>query len=368
MALRRTLPALFAFALIVAACSGDSDDGDATDDAASVETTETTVPILAGSDADDADDDSAPEPTSLGEVEAPFPLTGESVGDAAAVDNPALAVKIDNAPPALPQAGINDADVVFEERVEGGLTRFLAIFHSRGADEVGPVRSARSTDIPILATLGQPLFAWSGANAAFAQLVRDSNVIDVGVEVAFDAYETRSDRDAPSNLFSSTEALYAAADGEGQPPRQMFRYRSDATVPPSARPIDGITIDYGATTAAFTWDESLSGWVRTQDGEPHVDADGDPIAPTNVVVRFVTYVDSGSVDANGNPVPEAQIQGQGDAWFLVDGQLIEGSWDQRARALPAQYLAQNGSFAQLDPGDTWVVLPEEGAVEVDEAG
>ncbi|MEO1064784.1 MAG: DUF3048 domain-containing protein [Actinomycetota bacterium] len=369
MAFRRTLLSLTAVALIAAACSGDSDDADVTDAGDAVVTTQTTVPILAGSDGDEAaDDDSAPEPTSLGEVDAPFPLTGAEVGDAAAVDNPALAVKIDNAPTALPQAGINDADVVFEERVEGGLTRFLAIYHSQSSDEVGPVRSARSTDIPVLATLGQPLFAWSGANAAFAQLVRDSNVIDVGVEVAFDAYETRDDRDAPSNLFSSTEALYAAADGQGQPPRQMFRYRADESFPPSARPIDGISIDYGATTATFTWDESLAGWVRTQDGEVHVDADGDPIAPTNVVVRFVNYIDSGSVDSNGNPVPEAQIQGQGDAWFLVDGQLIEGSWDQRARALPAQYLAQNGSFAQLDPGDTWVVLPQEGTVEVDEAG
>lgn len=369
MAFRRTLLSLTVVALLAAACSGDSDDADSLDDAA-VETTQTTEPaILRGSNAgEDAEDDQAPEPTSLGEVDAPFPLTGAEVGDATAVDNPALAVKIDNAPAALPQAGINDADVVFEERVEGGLTRFLAIYHSRGSDEIGPVRSARSTDIPVLATLGQPLFAWSGANAAFAELVRASNVIDVGVEVAFDAYETRDDRDPPSNLFSSTEALYAAADGEGQPPRQMFRYRTDDTLPPSARPIDGITIDYGATTATFTWDPSLSGWVRTQDGEVHVDADGDPIAPTNVVVRFVTYIDSGSVDGNGNPVPEAQIQGQGDAWFLVDGQLIEGSWDQRARALPAQYLAQNGSFAQLDPGDTWVVLPQEGSVEVDEAG
>ena len=368
MAFRRTLLSLLAIALVAAACSGDSDD-EATPDDVATATTQTTAPaILEGSDAGDADADEAPEPTSLGEVDTPFPLTGAAVGDAAAVANAALAVKIDNAPSALPQAGLNDADVVFEERVEGGLTRGLALYHSQSSDEVGPVRSARSTDIPILATLGQPLFAWSGANAAFADLVRASNVIDVGVEVAFDAYETRDDRDAPSNLFSSTEALYAAADGQGQPPRQMFRYRADSSVPPSARPIDGITIDYGATTASFTWDESVAGWLRTQDGEPHVDTDGEQVAPTNVVVRFVDYVDSGSVDANGNPVPEAQIQGQGDAWFLVDGQLIEGSWDQRARALPAQYLAQNGSFAQLDPGDTWVVLPEAGRVEIDEAG
>ncbi|MEM9035007.1 MAG: DUF3048 domain-containing protein [Actinomycetota bacterium] len=370
MRIRPLLATLLAVGLVAAGCSGDSDD-DAeagTDDAAVV--TSTTEVQLLGTETDQsgAEENGAPPPTELAEVAAPFPLTGAAVGDAAAVDRPALAVKIDNAPSALPQAGINDADVVFEERVEGGLTRLLAIFHSQDTDEVGPVRSARSTDIPILATLVQPLFAWSGANAAFAELVRQSNVVDVGVEAAFDAYEARDDRPQPSHLFSSTEALYAAADGQGVAPRQMFRYRADDSFPPSAREIEGITIDYGATTVTFTWDAGAGGWLRTQDGEPHLDTDGEQVAPTNVVVRFVTYVDSGSVDSNGNPVPEAQLQGLGDAWFLVDGRLIEGQWDQRARALPAQYLALNGSFAQLDPGNTWVVLPDEGAVQVDEVG
>lgn len=372
MPLRPLLVALLAVGLVAAGCSGDGgEDAEESSDDALSSTSTTALPLLdSGSDAADTDD-GAPPPTAFDDVAALFPLTGAATGEAASIDRPALAVKIDNAPSALPQAGINDADVVFEELVEGGLTRLLAIFHSQDSDEVGPVRSARSTDIPILATLVQPLFAWSGANAAFAELVRNSNVVDVGVEAAFDAYVARDDRPQPSHLFSTTEALYAAADGQGVAPRQMFRYRTDETLPPSAREIDGITIDYGATTVTFTWDDAVGGWLRTQNGEPHLDSDGEQVAPANVVVRFVAYIDSGSVDGNGNPVPEAQLQGLGDAWFLVDGHLIQGQWDQRARALPAQYLAQNGTFAQLDPGDTWVVLPDqavEGAVEVDEAG
>src|SRR4029078_2856885 len=99
------------------------------------------------------------------------PLTGLPRDPAAPV-RAALIVKIDNAPKARPQAGINDADIVVEEGVEGGVTRFATLFHSKDAASVGPVRSARSTDLLFAQQLGRPLFSYSGANAVFAELVR----------------------------------------------------------------------------------------------------------------------------------------------------------------------------------------------------
>ncbi len=337
----------------VAACTASEDPAPAASPPA---TAASPGPIL------EAEPERRPTPTALGEIVAAYPLTGQPVDDGHDPSRPALAVKIDNAPSALPQAGLEDADVVFEERVEGGLTRLLAVFHSRDAAEVGPVRSARSTDLPLLSTLGVPLFAWSGANAQFAELVRASNVIDVGIEAAFGAYESRDDeRPRPSHLFSSTSALYDAGDGRGEPPRELWRFAEPgAALASSARPITGVALDYGVTTVVFRWDAEAGGWARTQDGVAHVGADGEVLTPTNVVVRFVEYEDSGSVDANGVPVPEAVLAGAGDAWFLVDGHLVEGRWDQRTPSLPAEYLTLEGSFAELDPGSTWVVLPEVG--------
>src|SRR3954447_24430975 len=99
------------------------------------------------------------------------PLTGLPRDPAAPV-RAALIVKIDNAPKARPQAGVNDADIVVEEGVEGGVTRFATLFHSKDAASVGPVRSARSTDLLFAQQLGRPLFSYSGANAVFADLVR----------------------------------------------------------------------------------------------------------------------------------------------------------------------------------------------------
>ncbi|HET9769741.1 MAG TPA: DUF3048 domain-containing protein, partial [Acidimicrobiia bacterium] len=101
---------------------------------------------------------------------AASPLTGLPM-DIKRSKRPALVVKIDNAPKARPQVGLNQADVVFEEGVEGGITRFAALFHSEESKPVGPVRSARTTDIKLLSALRHPLFAYSGANATFQRYI-----------------------------------------------------------------------------------------------------------------------------------------------------------------------------------------------------
>jgi hypothetical protein len=134
------------------------------------------------------------------------PLTGVAGGDAAKLARPALITKIDNAPNGRPQAGINQADVVFEEGVEGGITRLAVVFHSQDADEVGPVRSARTTDILIASALNKPLFAWSGSNADFVKLVRAAPLVDVGVDVKGGAYFYNVGRGATVDQ----EALLAA--------------------------------------------------------------------------------------------------------------------------------------------------------------
>src|SRR5207237_3959294 len=118
---------------------------------------------------------------------AAAPLTGLPM-DIVRARRPVLVVKIDNAPKARPQIGLNQADVVFEEGVEGGITRFAALFHSEMSKPVGPVRSARSTDIKIVSALHHPLFAYSGANALFKQYVHDAPLVDVGVDNYADRY------------------------------------------------------------------------------------------------------------------------------------------------------------------------------------
>ena len=108
------------------------------------------------------------------------------------LERPALAVKIDNVTRAHPQSGVNVADVVYEEIVEGGVTRLVALFQSSSADMVGPVRSARTSDPPLLAGFDHPLFAYSGANRGTRTELAESTITDVGYDTLYNEWYTEN--------------------------------------------------------------------------------------------------------------------------------------------------------------------------------
>jgi hypothetical protein len=296
------------------------------------------------------------------------PLTGLPVpdpADIAALARPALVVKLDNVEPkARRQAGLNAADVVFEERVEGSVTRLLAVFHSTDAEPVGPVRSARTSDLAIVGELNRPYFAWSGANDFFAERVRNAPLTDVGVDRARDHYRRDGDRPAPSNLMlKSTAALreLPATDGAAPPP-QLFTYRPEGAAPAHLEAVGTVTVSYGtsAGSAPVTYTWNGTGWARTQKGTPHVDADGVQVAPANVIVQFTRYVSSGVNDQFGVPIPEAELVGSGDAWVLTGGGLVVARWEKTSESAPTTYTDVEGNPVGLSPGRTWVALPQPG--------
>jgi hypothetical protein len=304
-----------------------------------------------------------------------WPLTGVPIEGPDArrlARRPALVVKIDNGDPssgspgARPQAGVNAADVVFEEMVEGSVTRWAAVFHSADADPVGPVRSARTTDLLIMSSLERPLFAWSGANAGVVAQVAESPLVDVGYDAAPDRYTRAGDRVAPYNLFTSTPALRGAAPDERRPPPTLFDYRGRRAGPPDGREIGGVHIVFGdgpgSAPVDFKWDGS--GWARLQRGTPHLDVDGTQIAPPNVIVRFAPYREVQCCDAAGFPIVEAELEGEGRAWILTGGVLIDGRWSQPDLAEPAVFTNRRGRPVPLAPGPTWVAIAPPGTAEV----
>ncbi|MGY6500592.1 MAG: DUF3048 domain-containing protein [Acidimicrobiales bacterium] len=269
---------------------------------------------------------------------------------------PILVVKIDNVSGARPQQGIDVADIVIEEKVESGLTRLAALFQSTGSDPVGPIRSARTSDVHLLANLGSPLFAYSGANAGVGASVFGSTLVDVGASTNNSLYYRESSRRAPHNLYSNTSRLWGAV-GDGSPPRSLFTFRSDGDpIGAGARAAQGVDVTYGSARASFTWDAGLGGWARSQDGRPHTVAGGAQIAPANVVVRFTDYVPS-PADARS---PEAVVTGSGELWVLTDGQVVVGRWEQPSLTAPTRWLDANGDPIRLTPGRTWILLPSPG--------
>lgn len=260
----------------------------------------------------------------------------------------AIVVKIDNSSKARPQAGLDVADVVIEQEVEGGLTRFAAIFQTSAPDRIGPVRSARSTDISFLSALGRPGLAYSGANEVFDTLILRQERVRNYSASRFGGYWRDNNRRAPSNLYTG-----------------MSQFSTDAPAPPawfhfSAGPVErGVPVTsfearFPATTITWTWNGSA--WQRAQDGRPHTAESGAVLDAANVVVAQVGVVDSGLKDPTGAIVPEFVWAGEGPVSVFTNGRRIDGRWIRPSLGEPAVLVDGAGAIIELTPGVTWVEL------------
>jgi hypothetical protein len=294
-------------------------------------------------------------------TEAPpvYPLTGLPAGDGGRAARPALSVKVDNTRAARPQAGLNDADLVHEELVEGGLTRLLVTYHSRDAAEVVPVRSVRPVDGPLLRQFGGGLFGFSGGAAGVLERVRrSSGATFLGPGQAPAAYRRVAGRPAPYNLATGTGALYEAGRRAGAGLRPPPPFLGFAGQPPAGgRQVARVGLRFSPSSrAAWRWDAAAGRFVREQDGAQHRLADGRPVTTDNVVVlRVVIRLDENR-DVLGNRTPDPVVVGRGQAWLLRDGRVVAGTWRRTAIDQPLRLLGQDGTPLPLRPGRTWVEL------------
>ena len=309
------------------------------------------------------------KPVSDQEREFLAPFRGTPI-DSTELYSPPLALKIDNAPTALPQQGLQDADIVFEELVEGGLTRFLAIFHSQIPASVGPIRSGRSTDIPLLMPFDGALFGWSGSNWAFRKLLDTVAITDVGLYRNPSHYWRQTERISPSNLWVRASQLFnkEAHDPHSSEPLWPYELPEETTSGPS-REIKGVKVDWGSTKVEHLWDAARSGWARSQNDDPHVvlDLKGEQheLAPENLIIQFTKYVLTNEEDVNGARIPLGLVsEGSGTALILKDGGLIEGRWIKANVTVHTDFFDNQGRLIAMSPGSTWVLLAPRDSVEI----
>jgi hypothetical protein len=343
-------------ALVVAACSGGSKAAEPSTTATTPASTTTTSTSTTSTTV---------APTTTTAPVARYALTGLPVDNPATQNRPALVIKIDNHPEARPQTGLNQADVVYEEMVEG-ITRFFAVFQSTDSTPVGPVRSARTTDVNIVAALSKPLFAWSGGNPTVQRQIGAADLTDVGFNVADKTGGYHRDnrtkaKGVEHTLYADTPSLFALAPAGQGAPAPLFTFRPDGTPSPVGDPTAGVKLHLDGTQAQFAWDPATGTWLRDENGSPHQDYDGVQIAPANVIVQFVSYVGVPGVGQS----QQAVTVGEGEAWILTDGKLVKGKWTRPDPKQPAVYTDANGTPVNLTPGRTWIELPQPGdAVEI----
>ncbi|MCC7076441.1 MAG: DUF3048 domain-containing protein [Acidimicrobiia bacterium] len=286
------------------------------------------------------------------------PLTGAPPAPGVSLTRRPVAIKVDNAPRAQPQAGLDAADLVYEEVVEGGLTRFMAVFQSQDADPVGPVRSVRPVDIDLARWLVDPVLVFSGGAGVVIEDVERSGLTWFDENDTAVLWEDPARR-APHDLVTSTGAVYAALGGavEGPPP-DLATF--DETAPPGS-PASAATIPF-SETEEVTWHQvpATGRWVRLRDGAPQILVSGAPLEVDNLVVQSVRFVPTGIFDAAGNPSPAWEVVGSGRLFVVRDGVVVEGSWSRPTPSEPTRLLDAAGTPIPLRPGRTWwSLLPDD---------
>lgn len=307
-----------------------------------------------------------PPPAPLGPPLTLWPLTGLERGSA--LDHPALAVKVDNSTQARPQTGLGAADLVWEEVVEGGITRFVAVYHSTLPAEIGPVRSVRPMDAAIAAPL-HGLLAFSGGQPAFVE-----EVADAGLQVLSEAdgaagFYRVDGLAAPHDVHVDPLALVAQADPRHvAPPTAQFEIAGTGNAPTAvtAGTIAGrVALQLsGVSRPSWSWSAPEGRWLRAEDTAPAVDADGTPLGATNVVVLRTETVDTGTVDPAGNPVPETVLLGSGEALVATGGHTLAVTWVKKAADERLVLRGPDGNPVRLAPGSTWVELVPTGTGSV----
>lgn len=330
--------------VLTAACSGDDDDS-VDDGTASGEPGETTTTTI--------------DPSLVA------PLTGLVQADAASLNRSALVVKIDNVEEARPQAGIDSADIIIEERVEGNVTRLLAVFHSNVPDLVGPVRSTRSTDFDILPMFGRPVYASSGGNNSVMGGLSRVDVLDVGHNRGGTGFNRESGRAAPHNLMGTPAELYERAGDEADaPPAPVFAFRDDdGELPAGATPATTVGLSFGgAEISRFDWSEADGVWQRSQRGTAHTVVGDTTLDAVNVVAIQIDYTSGGA----GQSSPHGVSTGEGTAMVFIDGHMIGGTWSRPSAGDPFELRDDSGSEILLNPGRTFIELvPSAESVAVD---
>jgi hypothetical protein len=263
-----------------------------------------------------------------------------------------LAVKIDNAAAARPHTGVDLADIVYVEQVEGGLSRLMAVYATRLPKAVGPVRSARESDLELLRQFDQPLLAFSGAQGKLLPLIDRAPLDAVTPEKSSGAYYRGTDRAAPHNLYLRPSRLLPSAPGAAAL-TTGFRY---GAAPAGGRAETSHTVRYPAARFTFTWSASRARWLVATDGTPSVTAGGQRVAPATVVVQYVKVRASGFHDFLGNNTPYTETVGSGKAQVLRDGRVFDVNWKRGTATDGTDFTTDDGHPVGFARGQVWVVF------------
>ena len=304
-------------------------------------------------------------------------LTGLPGPDDAQIQ-PIVVVKIENDPIVRPQTGLERADIVFEELVEGGMTRFAAVYQSDIPEEVGPVRSVRHVDVAIAEPMADA-FVFSGGARRTMKFVKRKipTTISIVNEGAPGMYR-KPGIPAPHDLFlkmnemlDSIAAKDTASTGffvrpEVKPvvasPSPAISSGTSASPNPTSTALTGKSVTNVSVVFSrfagpnWKWNATDKMWMRSEGIKPFLNKDGTQFGTNNLVIIEVREIDAGYKGQTGGYVPRTVLTGSGRAWVLSDGKAIELAWNKPFVDAQMELTDLDGNPFTMPTGRTWVEL------------
>jgi hypothetical protein len=349
-----------ALALALASCSGGSAASPTSQVAAlpptptqPVDTTPQTSSTSTSSTSTSTSTSTVPATTTTIAPTPVMPLTGLPITDPSIAARPAVVIKVSNDPGARPQSGINSADIVFEAW-GAGPTRFATIFQSTDAPTVGPIRSGRTQDVDLVGEFNGPVFACSGGNPTVVTTLRNSD-LQVVTESQGPGWRLDPHRHRPHATFNDPASLRLNADPTRTGPSQQYHYR-DAGAAATGDASAGFNLHIELVHVQWRYNPQTDRYERSQDGGPHLLADGSQVTFDNVVVMWINY-DHSFADARS---PDGGSIGTGQTLVFSGGKVTTGTWARDDRLKPISFTDASGAPILLKPGSTWIELANTG--------
>ena len=278
------------------------------------------------------------------------PYTGEP-----ATPGPVLAVKLDNSPNARPHKGLEQADLVYVEKVEAGLSRLMAVYAGEQPRTAGPVRSARESDLELLRQFGRPALAYSGVQTKLRERIEAAPVYAVPQEGSPEPYFRDADRSSPHNMFVEPHKVLERAPKASHSTDIGLRF---GPPPRGGQRTEVESVRYDKAETSFTWSQRQDKWLASFDGSPARSTTGRQLGAKTVVIQHVTMRDSEFGDSTGAVTPYIETVGSGRATVLRDGKAYQTRWHRSTPESGTEFTQLNGQPMPFDRGQVWVAYAD----------
>ena len=276
-----------------------------------------------------------------------------------------LVVKIDDTNAAHPQIGVESADLVYVEQVEGGLTRLAAIYTSKLPPLIGPIRSARISDIELLAQFGRVGFAYSGAQSKMRPVIAAANLENLSAERNPPSiYGKDPNRPGPVDMILKPDLLLERANAN---PKIRIETATASVFPfgdaPKGETNTAIAkIKWPSAKYELRWDSTNEKWLIYFNEKPNMAANGEQLYADTAIIQIVSITPSIYGDKFGEITPFSKTTGSGKAVMLRDGLSYQISWQRNLETDLTTWKSEDGGVANFKPGRTWIFLTDKAPV------